>query len=444
MKKIMCIAGTRPEIIKMTPVIKELNKIHGVDTKFVWSGQHYDYNMSKIFFEELNLHKPDFDLKIGSDTSARQTGKIMIALAELMKKYRPDIIVAEGDTNTVVAASLTAVKENIPFAHVEAGLRSYDRNMPEEINRSVAGVCAELHFTPTRNAAINLTYEGIPSHRIHVTGNTIVDVIASYVDRKYQKQLVKKYKIAGTKSALLTLHRVENVDDKKNLQTLMKAMVVLKDVKIIFPIHPRTAKQLKKFGLYKLLKSSKNIVITEPLGYLDFLNLLCVIDCVMTDSGGVQEEAFTMQLPTITLRYNTERPETVWYGNNVLVGLETSRLVSSVKNILRKPRKHKLKIPNELGDGNAGKRIASIIYQYLSKGKTPSLNVRESGSAIHKFVIVRKPFRISDLTRNVWLTAIYNIDGEPVLPSKNMIIPKGYAIRLFGPMNDISDVEKIL
>lgn len=444
MKKVMCVAGTRPEVIKMAPVIRELKKIRSVETKFVWSGQHYDYKMSKIFFKELDVPKPDYDLKVGSDTHARQTANIMVALDRLLKKYRPDIIIAEGDTNTVVAASLTAIKEKIPFAHVEAGLRSYDRNMPEEINRCVAGVCAELHFAPTENAATNLIYEGIPPHKIFVTGNTIVDVIASHIDKKHQRKLRKKFKIDDKKTILLTLHRAENVDDRANLLILLRSVISLKPINIIFPVHPRTLHRLKEFGLYDLLTSAKNIILTEPLGYFDFLNLLSMVDCVMTDSGGVQEEAFTMQVPTITLRYNTERPETVWYGNNVLVGVETNMLVNALRNIAHRRRRVGMKIPNKIGDGKAGKRIATIIYKFLHTSKTSSLNVMKSGSAVHKVVVVKKAFRMSELSRNVWITAVYDRKGMLVLPSNNSYVKEGYIVRLFGSLKDVSDAIRVL
>lgn len=444
MKKVMCIAGTRPEVIKMAPVIRELKKIRSLETEFVWSGQHYDYKMSRIFFKELNLPEPDIDLKIGSGTHARQTAKIMIALDNLLKKYRPDLIVAEGDTNTVAAASLTAVKEKIPFAHVEAGLRSYDRNMPEEINRCVAGVCAELHFAPTKNATANLVYEGVPLHKIHVTGNTIVDIVASYVNVKHQKHLSKKFNINDGRSALLTMHRAENVDHEQNLRAIVKAITSLKEIKIIFPIHPRTVKQLKRFGLYKKLTTATNVVITDPLGYIDFLNLLCIVDCVLTDSGGVQEEAFITLLPTITLRHSTERPETVWYGNNVLVGVEKDMLVSAVRNVIHGHRKEGLKIPNELGDGKAGKRIANIIHEYLYSKRTRPLNLMESGSAVHKIMVVKKPFRISDLPDTVWVTAVYDRRGNPVLPHPNFYVRKGCIVRLFGTVKDVDYTAKIL
>lgn len=443
MKKVICVAGTRPEAIKMAPVMKVLAKINDIEMKFVWSGQHYDYKMSKIFFKELDLPEPHIDLKIGSGTHAQQTAKIMLALDNLLKRYRPDMIIAEGDTNTVAAASLTAIKEKIPFAHVEAGLRSYDRNMPEEINRCVAGVCAELHFAPTKNAAANLVYEGVPLHRIHVTGNTIVDVIKLCINSKRQKQLAKKFSIGNGKSALLTLHRAENVDDVNNLRTIVKAITSLNEIKIIFPIHPRTVKQLKKFGLYEQLASVNNIILTEPLGYLDFLNLMCIIDCVLTDSGGVQEEAFMMQLPTITLRYNTERPETVWYGRNVLVGMKGDMLVKAVRNIGRR-RIRKLKIPNEIGDGNAGKQIAGIIHNYLNNRRTRSLNLMKGGSAIHRVVMVKRPIRISEIPANVWITAIYDRNGEPLIPSKNLRVEDGYVIRLFGTRKDVTNAMKIL
>jgi UDP-N-acetylglucosamine 2-epimerase (non-hydrolysing) len=316
--------------------------------------------------------------------------------------------------------------------------------MPEEINRCVAGVCAELHFAPTENAATNLIYEGIPPHKIFVTGNTIVDVIASHIDKKHQRKLRKKFKIDDKKTILLTLHRAENVDDRANLLILLRSVISLKPINIIFPVHPRTLHRLKEFGLYDLLTSAKNIVLTEPLGYFDFLNLLSMVDCVMTDSGGVQEEAFTMQVPTITLRYNTERPETVWYGNNVLVGVETNMLVNALRNIAHRRGRVGMKIPNKIGDGKAGKRIATIIYKFLHTSKTSSLNAMKSGSAVHKVVVVKKAFRMSELSRNVWITAVYDRKGMLVLPSNNSYVKEGYIVRLFGSLKDVSDAIRVL
>jgi len=369
---IMVVAGTRPEAIKLAPVIKGLDKL-GVDYIFVWSGQHYDYEMSKIFFEQLGLPEPDENLDVRSGTHAEQTAKVMIKLEEIIDKYKPSIMVAQGDTNTVVATALTATKKLIPFAHVEAGLRSWDRTMPEEINRIVADAIAELHFAPTELAAVNLMHEGIPLKKIHITGNTVVDVVHKYKEYAIREgeSLLSKLNLEPFSYILVTVHRQENTDDPERLQNIVKAIIDLsKKYAIVFPMHPRTVNRLEKYGLWSKL-SSKNIHILKPLGYFQFLGLLMNSLIVLTDSGGVQEEACTLKIPTITLRYNTERPETVFVGINKVVGTEWQKIVEeAIKSINSRSAiiKQAENIPNPFGDGRAGERISSILKHKLEEG----------------------------------------------------------------------------
>jgi len=369
---IMVVAGTRPEAIKLAPVIEGLDKL-GVDYTFVWSGQHYDYEMSKIFFEQLGLPEPDENLDVRSGTHAEQTAKVMIKLEEVMEKYKLSIMVAQGDTNTVAATALTATKKLIPFAHVEAGLRSWDRTMPEEINRIIADAVAELHFAPTELAAINLMHEGISLEKIHITGNTIVDVVYKYKEyaTREGENLLSKLNLEPFSYILVTVHRQENTDDPERLQNIVKAIIELsKKYAIVFSMHPRTVNRLEKYGLWSKL-SSRSIHILKPLGYFQFLGLLMKSLIVLTDSGGVQEEACTLKIPTITLRYSTERPETVFVGINKIVGTEWQKVVAeTIKSISSRNEiiKQAENIPNPFGDGRASERISTILKHKLEEG----------------------------------------------------------------------------
>ena len=462
MKKVVCVAGTRPEAIKMAPVIEAFLDMSEVDLKFIWSGQHYDYMMSEVFFEELNLPKPDVNLDVRSGSHAEQTAKIMLGLDKLFKEDRPDIVLAEGDTNTVLATGLTAIKEHIPFGHVEAGLRSYDRVMPEEINRCVAGVCAELNFAPTPNSAINLLYEGVPPSRIFITGNTIVDVIKKVINDRDRDKIADKFHLdQGLAKVLLTLHRAENVDSQARLSEIVSALKSLSsNVRIIFPVHPRTMKRLKEFRLLDELIECQNILLSGPLGYVEFLNLLSMMDLVLTDSGGVQEEAMVLHVPTITLRYNTERPETVWYGWNILAGVEKDEILRLVKLLLNKKgfrkgthlthiqifreekeldnhaKNNTSDFANLLGDGYAGKRIAGIVVNQIDRGlEMVSPKFLRTGSATHFIIPVTKKVKVSQINESgeAFVTLVYDEHGSPIFPYPELYLKPGYYVRLFGP-----------
>lgn len=360
---VMIVAGTRPEAIKLAPVFWWLEKI-GVDYVFVWSGQHYDYEMSRVFFEQLRLPKPAVDLDVRSGTHAEQTAKIMMGLEEAVDKYKPTVVVAQGDTNTVVAAALTAAKKLVPFAHVEAGLRSWDRTMPEEINRIVADAVAHLCFAPTALAATNLMHEGVPISRIRITGNTIVDVVHSYRDIASEEgeKMLKELDLQPHSYVLVTIHRQENTDNPERLQSLVKALAkISRRAPVVFPAHPRTVNRLRGLGL---LESLKDVRMLKPLGYFQFLGLLRYAAIVLTDSGGVQEEACLLKIPTLTLRYNTERPETVMAGLNRLVGTEEERIVMASFDALERREeiiKHARDCEEFLGHGDAGQKIAKTL-----------------------------------------------------------------------------------
>lgn len=363
---IIIVAGTRPEIIKLTPVIENLEKL-SIEYLLVWSGQHYDYELCKIFFEEFKIPGPHINLNVGSGTHAEEVAKVMMRLEKVIMKFKPSIVIAEGDTNTVVATALAATKLNTPFAHVEAGLRSYDRTMPEEINRKIADTVSDICFAPTELAAVNLMHEGISRNKIYIVGNTIIDVILKYRDKAYKRGLkfIDELRLEPQNYLLVTVHRQENTDNPKRFIRIFKALKELtKHYPIVLPAHPRTFKKLKQYGLYEELVNIENFILLKPLGYFSFLGLLLHARVVLTDSGGVQEEAFTLKVPTITLRYNTERPETVLLGANTLVGAEYQEIIkqtlTKAKNY-HEIRKNLMKTPNPLGDGRAGERIANII-----------------------------------------------------------------------------------
>jgi len=313
---ISIILGTRPEIIKMAPVIRACEQ-EGLDFQIIHSGQHYSYDMDKIFFEELKLPKPDYTLECSDITlHGAQTGAMLPKIEEVLIKEKPEIVLVEGDTNTVLAGALAASKLTIPIGHVEAGLRSFDRHMPEEINRILTDHCSDLLFAPTEIAKRNLTTEGIPSEKIHLTGNTIVDAVQQNL------KLAEEQSEERTDDYfLMTVHRQENVDSKESLSRLiteLEELVTEYEYPIVFPIHPRTQKRLEEFNLFKHFKKIKGVELIKPQGYLNFLVLMKNARLVLTDSGGLQEEACCLQVPCVTLRENTERPETITVGANRL------------------------------------------------------------------------------------------------------------------------------
>lgn len=367
--------GTRPEIIKLAPVIRAFEEM-GIEPLLVHTGQHYDYEMSSVFLEELELRKIDYHLEVGSGTQAEQTGTAMIKIEKVLMKEKPDVTLVQGDTNTVLAGALASVKLKIPVAHVEAGLRSFDRTMPEEVNRILADHASEVLFAPTEEARENLEREGI-TENVYVVGNTVVDAVlqnAKIAERK--SDILERLGLKSREYILITAHRAENTDSKENLRRLLEILEAL-PIKAVYPMHPRTRKRLESFGLWGRVEAIENLIVTKPLGYLDFLKLQRNAKIVMTDSGGIQEESIILNVPCLTLRYNTERPETVKAGGNVLVGLEKERALSSLERLLNDEEFYKkmANAPNPFGNGKSGQRIAEILLELYKKGE---LRVRNS------------------------------------------------------------------
>jgi UDP-N-acetylglucosamine 2-epimerase (non-hydrolysing) len=356
MKKISIILGTRPEIIKMGPIIRECEK-QNLDYFILHTGQHYSYNLDKVFFDELELPEAKYNLDVGSGSHAEETGKMLIGMEKILRKEKPDVVLVEGDTNTVLAGALAASKLHIKVGHVEAGLRSYDRQMPEEINRVLADHVSNYLFAPTEKAKKNLLREGIEEDKIFVTGNTIVDVVYQNLEiAKRKVDILNRLNLNPEEYFLVTAHRHENVDIKERLKGILDGLEsVYREFNflIIYPVHPRTKKRIREFGL----EVPKGVELIEPLGFLEFLQLEANAKLVLTDSGGVQEETCILKVPCVTLRDNTERPETLEVGSNVLSGVNQTNILEGVKFMLNKERNWN----NLFGDGKTGSIIVKIL-----------------------------------------------------------------------------------
>ncbi len=355
-KKIAIILGTRPEIIKMSPIIKECTK-RDLDFIVIHTGQHYSYEMDRIIFEDLDLPPADHNLDVGSGSHAWQTGTIMQKIETILLEEKVDVVLVQGDTNTVLAGALAASKLNLTVGHVEAGLRSYDRTMPEEVNRVVADHVSDLMFTPTKAEKEILLGEGIPEEKVFITGNTIVDAISQGLKIAAKKsQILEEMDLKRGGYMLATMHRQENVDVRHKLEAILEGMRRIYSIyrlPIIIPLHPRT---VQKLGDFKL-ELPEGLKVIKPLGFLDFLQLESNARIVMTDSGGVQEETCIMKIPCVTLRENTERPETLEVGSNILAGTDPDRLVQGVADMDRRERAWE----NPFGDGRSAEHIIDLL-----------------------------------------------------------------------------------
>ena len=365
--KITLILGTRPQIIKSTPLIHIAKKDPQIEMQIVHTGQHYDYEMSREFFNELKLPDPIVNLNIGSGTHAWQTGKMMIGLEKALVKEKPDLVIVPGDTNSTLAGALSAAKLHLPVGHLEAGARSYDMKMPEEINRRLTDHCSTLLFALTKNCVKNLLNEGIPKEQISLTGDTMYDALLQHLPRAMKSEALQELDVKRKDYALLTIHRPENVDDPKKLKNIMNAMTQLKPLTIIFPVHPRTKERLRSFSLYRKLQKEKHVKLIKPTSYHDTIQLIKNAKIVFTDSGGMQKETLWLQTPCITLRNNTEWIETVQLGANFLTGPDTQKILKTANKILRHEEvlRSKLeKLSNPFGDGNASQKIIDSIKNF--------------------------------------------------------------------------------
>jgi len=358
---ICIILGTRPEIIKMSPIIRECEE-RKLNYFILHTNQHYSQNLDKVFFDELELPKPKYNLRVGSGTHAEEIGKMVMGIEKVLLKEKPNIVLVEGDTNTVLAGALTASKLHTKVGHVEAGLRSFDREMPEEINRVLTDHCSDFLFAPTEKQKEILLGEGISKEKIFVTGNTIVDAVYQNSRIHPKADILKELNLRLQRYFLLTIHRPENVDKKERFKRILQAMDFVFEkysLSIIYPIHPRSKKMLKTFDL----KVPKGLKLINPVGFLEFSSLEKNAQLIFTDSGGVQEESCILKIPCITLRDNTERPETIDVGANVLAGADPQKILNSTEIMINKKRNWK----NPFGDGRSGKKIVDIILNHAEE-----------------------------------------------------------------------------
>ena len=353
--KIISVVGTRPNIVKIASLVKEFSKHPDITNILVHTGQHYDEKMSDSFFRELEIPEPDINLGIGSGSHAEQTGRIMIEFEKVLLNEKPDLVLVVGDVNSTLACALTSVKLGIKVAHIEAGLRSFDREMPEEINRILTDQISDYLFTTEKDAEKNLLNEGIAKSKIFFVGNLMIDTLLIHKERASNLK-----KPDSNDYAILTLHRPSNVDDKETLSNILEIIrEIQSQIKIIWPMHPRTRNNLERFNLKEKLKEMKNVSISDPLTYLEFMNAVMNSKFVLTDSGGIQEETTVLNIPCITLRDNTERPVTIEQGTNYLAGSNKNSILEIIQKVLNGKAKQYRGI--EFWDGKAAERIVSVI-----------------------------------------------------------------------------------
>jgi UDP-N-acetylglucosamine 2-epimerase (non-hydrolysing) len=366
LKKIISVVGARPNFMKVAPLHKEFCKSPAIDHRIVHTGQHYDANMSKIFFEDLGLPQPDIYLGIGSGSHAVQTARIMIEFEQVIIREKPDLVIVVGDVNSTAACSFVCSKLGVKVAHVEAGLRSFDRTMPEEINRLVTDAIADYLFVSEPSGVENLKKEGVPEEKIFFTGNVMIDSLIAFLPKARTSVIHRDLSVQHNTYALVTLHRPSNVDRKESLEPLVGLLQqIAGKLPVVFPVHPRTRKMMEEHQLLSVLTESNHIRLCEPLGYLDFLALLASAKLVITDSGGIQEETTYLGIPCLTMRENTERPVTVTHGTNQLMGNDYGLVIKETEKIAKGDFKHGT-IP-ELWDGNAAGRIVQRIIHLFSR-----------------------------------------------------------------------------
>jgi len=357
--KVICVVGVRPNFMKMAPVVRALSG-RGLSVELVHTGQHYDKKMSDVFFAELGMPEPDINLGVGSGSHAQQTARVMVEFEEVCQKRKPDLVLAGGDVNSTVAVSLVAAKFGISVGHVESGLRSFDRGMPEEINRVVTDHLSDVLFVTEQSGLDNLKSEGLDPEKVHFVGNTMIDSLMLGLDRAIGRAPWEEFDFSPGEYGLVTLHRPSNVDDPNQLMVVTEILAAVGEmVPLVFPVHPRSRARLRDGGL----KLSSRVLLVDPLPYLDFLGMMAKARLVLTDSGGIQEETTALGVPCLTMRENTERPSTIECGTNILVGTNQQAIVESVKQILGGKGKQGRRPP--LWDGKAADRIADVVVSFL-------------------------------------------------------------------------------
>jgi len=362
--KILNVAGARPNFVKIAPLMRAFTKRPGMAPVLVHTGQHYDDRMSRVFFEQLGIPRPDINLEVGSASHAVQTAEIMRRFEPVVHSYEPDLVLVVGDVNSTIACALVAAKQHVPVAHVEAGLRSFDRAMPEEINRVLTDAISDFLFVTERSGAENLRREGIPDAKVHFVGNVMIDALLGNLEKARACGVLERLGLQPRRYAPLTLHRPCNVDDPETLSRLIGAIQqIAEDLPVVFPIHPRTRKTMLRFGLLPDADADRlgGIRLLEPLGYLEFLALMAQARLILTDSGGIQEEAAILKVPCLTLRETTERPVTVEVGCNQIVGSDPERILAACRNVVA-TEEFTCGTP-EKWDGRAAERIADTLSE---------------------------------------------------------------------------------
>jgi UDP-N-acetylglucosamine 2-epimerase (non-hydrolysing) len=359
--KIINVAGARPNFMKIAPLMDSFRSQAGIESMLVHTGQHYDEKMSDLFFRELGIPEPDVNLGVGSGSHAVQTAAIMQAFEPVLLEHKPHAVLVVGDVNSTIACGLVTAKLGIKLIHVEAGLRSFDRSMPEEINRVLTDAIGDLLFCSEQSGVDNLRQEGVAEDKIHLVGNVMIDTLLRHRGKAETSRILHSLGLSNGAYAVTTLHRPSNVDDVATLRGVMGALEEIgREMPVIFPIHPRTRQRLASFGIQT---NHAQIRLIDPLGYLDFLKLISAARVVLTDSGGIQEETTILKVPCLTLRNNTERPVTVAVGSNQLVGSEPASILKAYRHLQNHPGRSSATPP--LWDGHAAERIVRIIQEKL-------------------------------------------------------------------------------
>lgn len=360
--KIINVVGARPNFMKIAPIMKAFRANDRIESLLVHTGQHYDEKMSDLFFHQLEIPEPDINLEVGSSSHAVQTSDIMRAFEPVLLEHKPDAVLVVGDVNSTIACGLVAVKLGIRLIHVEAGLRSFDRTMPEEINRILTDCISDILFCTEQSGVDNLVKEGVAKEKIFLVGNVMIDTLLANRTKAAESDILDKLGMDGEDFAALTLHRPSNVDDPEVFTGILDALeVIQKDMPVVFPIHPRTLRNLKSFNFESRFEQMPNLKLIEPLGYLDFLKIMSCAKLVLTDSGGIQEETTILRVPCLTLRENTERPVTVESGFNRIVGTKPEKIVRAYRQVMKSDNKEH-HMPS-LWDGHAAERIVQEILK---------------------------------------------------------------------------------
>ena len=364
--KLLHVVGARPNFIKIAPLIAAAKRVEGLEPLLVHTGQHYDRSMSELFFSQLGIPEPDLNLEVGSASHAVQTAEIMTRFEPVLVEHRPDAVIVVGDVNSTIACGLVAVKMGVRLVHVEAGLRSFDRTMPEEINRVLTDAISDLLFVTEQSGVDNLLREGVAPERVFLVGNVMIDTLLRNRDKAEESTILERHELEAGAYAVLTLHRPSNVDDPSVFGRLLEALAeIQRDLPILFPMHPRTHGGPAGDLLRDQADRLPGLRVIAPVGYLDFLKLMSASSLVLTDSGGIQEETTVLGVPCLTLRENTERPVTAEVGSNLLVGNDPERILAAYRE-LRAGRGPRCEAP-PLWDGRAAERIVEILVRELRR-----------------------------------------------------------------------------